>query len=71
MESSYHEGNRTAAIAKLDEVVKKFETDLNTKVDLRFGNVRLLPGATVEDVGVIVEAGYQDYLGFKALVELN
>ena len=71
MESSYHESNRATAIAKLDEVVEKFEADLRTKVDMRFGDVRLLPGATVEDVGVIVEAGYKDYLGFKALVELN
>ena len=46
----------------------KGKAELRTKVDMRYGAVRLMPGATVAEVREIMERGYQEYLEFKKLL---
>lgn len=71
MKASYNEPNRDAAIAELEGMTGKFRAELSTKVDLRFGTVSLLPGATAEEVGVIVEKFHKVYLKFRENVKLE
>ncbi len=36
---------------------------------MRYGAVRLMPGAAVAEVGDVMARGYQEYLEFKKLLE--
>lgn len=69
MKRTYTKPNRDQAIAKLEAFRKKFRAELEAKVDMRYGTVRLRPGATVAEVGEVMERGYQEYLEFKKLLE--
>lgn len=69
MKRTYGKPNRDQAIAKLEALTKKFRAELKTKVDMRDGAIRLMPGATVAEVGEVMERGYQEYLEFKKLLE--
>ena len=68
MKRTYTEPNRDQAIAKLKELHRKFKAELRSKLEMR-ADVRLKPGATVAQVGEIMERGYQEYLEFKKLLE--
>ena len=69
MKRTYTKPNRDQAIAKLEAFRKKFKAELLAKVDLRYATTRLQPGATVAEVGEVMERGYQEYLEFKKLLE--
>ena len=47
----------------------KGKAKLKSKVDMRYGAVRLMPGAAAAEIGEIMERGYQEYLEFKKLLE--
>ena len=68
MRRTYTKPNRDQAIAKLEAFRKKFRAELEAKVDTRYGTVRLMPGATVAEVGEVMERGYQEYLEFKKML---
>jgi len=69
MTRTYTEPNRDQAIAKLEELNRKFKADMSAMVSTRGGTVTLMPGATVEGVGEAIEKAYQEYQEFRKLVE--
>ena len=69
MERTYNEANRDEVMAKLKELTRKFKADMLALVDARTPSPKLMPDATLEDVGEAIERAYQEYQEVRKLLE--
>lgn len=69
MERTYNKSNRDEILPRLKELAKKFKADIDAMVDIRFGTTKLMPGATMEGVGEVIEKTYVEYQEIAKLVK--
>ena len=68
MDRTYDGSNRDEVMSKLRALSKKFGEDIDSMVDTRFGETKLMPGAKNEDVVEAVEKAYAEYQELVKLV---